>query len=375
VGGKSTFGLKLTSHRTTCEHEKAVVKCDGQGKDSSRTANDIEGSKKQNDESEDSGARLILGPMIERGCFNYRWPFNEYTLLTDTKKSTKTSYTSGDATDARTDSSASTIVSENGVKEARTCAIFSFVKDKTVYQVLRLEQDCHINASCCYEHEDDSTFLLTIGGPIKFQLFYSNENPAYGAHEVPDATAQEMAKMGHLRISARSKSIQLEMKLYQLRNDSTEDYDEVPLYPGEQERPGISKPGTPKACTYKARLKFSRSSKAAVFVAAFRLRHSGEQEHFPKPPKSEDIYKYVGIARTSERATGAMWETIFLGREEKTNAISELSEVKLIARCLEKILHVDLVPEAFGQTLARSSPLAVISNIFLQANIDLKALL
>lgn len=368
MGGKSTFGLKVTSHGTPCEDEKAAEKGEGQGKDSSRAANDTEGSEEQKDESKGSGARLVLGSMIERGCFNYRWPFNEYTLLTSTKS---------DAKDARINGGVSTTGAENGVKEAGTCAFFSFVKDKIVYQVLRLEQDYHPNVSFNHDHEDDSRFVLTIGGPIKFELFTSNSNegPDDGAHEGSDAAVQEKAKMGHLRISARNKSTQLEVKLYQLRNDSPEGYAEVPLYPGDQERTGISNSCTPKACTYKARLKFSSPQKPAVFVAAFRLLDGGGQVDFPKPPKSEDIYEYVGIAPTSERATGAMWETIFLGREEKTNAISELSEVSLIARCLEKILHVDLIPEGFGQTFVRGSPLAVVSNIFLQANVDLKAML
>lgn len=32
------------------------------------------------DDPKERGSNLKLGQMIERGCFNYRWPFNEYAL-------------------------------------------------------------------------------------------------------------------------------------------------------------------------------------------------------------------------------------------------------------------------------------------------------
>lgn len=31
-------------------------------------------------EDNEKGSNFSLGTMIERGCFNYRWPFNEYYL-------------------------------------------------------------------------------------------------------------------------------------------------------------------------------------------------------------------------------------------------------------------------------------------------------
>jgi hypothetical protein len=347
----------MASRGTPCEGEKVAGNGRGQDKESPRAANVGEGGEPKKDGSKDSGSRLVLGCMIERGCFNYRWPFNEYTLLASTKDRPKTADIKSDSKDTGTNGSAGA---------AGTCAFFSFVRNKIVYQVLRLEQDCH-------DPGHDSSFVLTIGGPIKFRWFDSNEEPDDGAYGGPDAAVQEKAKVDHLRISARNKSTRLEAKLYQANNDSPEGYDVVPLYPGDQEEPGISESNTTKSRSYKATLKFSWP--ATVVVAAFRLLDDGEEVDFPKPPTSEEIHTYMGIFPTSKRATGAMWESIFLWREEKTDAISELSEVKLIARCLEKILHVDLIPKYFDQIRVRDSPLAVVSNIFLQANIDLKALL
>ncbi|KAF7506297.1 hypothetical protein GJ744_011870 [Endocarpon pusillum] len=54
-GGLSTFGLKLSRNRS---------------------AYDPRGNKDAKE-----GSSFRLGKMVERGCFNYRWPFNEYSLL------------------------------------------------------------------------------------------------------------------------------------------------------------------------------------------------------------------------------------------------------------------------------------------------------
>jgi hypothetical protein len=377
AGGKSTFSLKVASDDAPYTPGKSADKDNGRDKDGSKAENAIESRNKKEDEngSKGSGTHLVLGSMIERGCFNYRWPFNEYTLLTSTKHRLKTTDTKNKADDAGTNDNTNTTGAENGGKEASTCAFFSFVKDGIVYQVLRLEQECRPNASSCYSSEDDCELALTVGGKIKFHLFDSHKESEYGDYEKPDDVAQETADVSPLRIISKDKSSQLEMMLFRLRNDGSEEYDPVILNPGDKEMLRVPQSGTPNACIYRTRIKFPEPKTTAVFVAAFHLLDGNEKVSFPKPPKSEDIYKYVGIAPTSEPATGAMWENIFLVREEKTNAISELSEVSLIARCLEKILHVDPVPEGFGQTYRRDGPLTVVSNIFLQANLDLKALL
>lgn len=60
-GGKATFGLGIAVNQ-----------------DPLHTA------ASPNENSRDS--RLELGQMTERGCFNYRWPYNEYALLLHEKK-------------------------------------------------------------------------------------------------------------------------------------------------------------------------------------------------------------------------------------------------------------------------------------------------
>lgn len=91
----------------------------------------------------------------------------------------------------------------------------------------------------------------------------------------------------------------------------------------------------------------------------------------------QEVYDYLGVNSRSERATGAMWETAFLEKGEDSYAISELSEVSLVGRCLEKTLMVDLIPASTQdpQNPNAPQPMALMSNLFVQANLDLKAVL
>jgi hypothetical protein len=70
-----------------------------------------------------------------------------------------------------------------------------------------------------------------------------------------------------------------------------------------------------------------------------------------------------------------MWRSIFLERERETYSSSELSEVHLVARCLEKILHVDLVFTKVDNGELERDYQAVVSNVFLRGRLDLKAFL
>jgi hypothetical protein len=116
----------------------------------------------------------------------------------------------------------------------------------------------------------------------------------------------------------------------------------------------------------------------ATFLAAFCLFDGHKDIEIDKLPSPQQIYEYVGVSPSdSSSATGAMWQTIFLERVERNYNTSELSEVSLVARCLEKILQVDLIPTTFSRPGVReaSHSLAVVSNLFIRAEVDLKALL
>jgi hypothetical protein len=75
--------------------------------------------------------------MIERGCFNYRWPFNEYYL--DPYQEQRI-----DIHDQASEK-----------KHLGTCQMFSCVMDGTFYQVLRVEEGGHIKENACKSPADE----------------------------------------------------------------------------------------------------------------------------------------------------------------------------------------------------------------------------
>ncbi|KAI1380120.1 hypothetical protein F4677DRAFT_251475 [Hypoxylon crocopeplum] len=295
------------------------------------------------DDPMDRGSNVTIGPMMERGSFNYRWPFNEYVLRLNEKDS-------------------------SNPKETGTCARVSFVKDDILYQVIRLEKGCRLEADVCHYVPWRGQVVLSVGGLIKFSAF-GTDNACAGVEEygVPELSSQ----------SILGSTTQLDIRVRQLNGD---EYDTLDLnLPGDKNQRPDKQGGQYYACAELPERKdiMSQEGKQAIFVAEFRLRNAGPQPQWPETPTSEQIYAHLGIDSYSKMATGVMWETIFLQREERTGYFSESSEVNLIGRSVEKILTVDLVPTAFGgqgDTFEETSPLALVSNLFLRPSVDLESL-
>jgi hypothetical protein len=129
--------------------------------------------------------------------------------------------------------------------------------------------------------------------------------------------------------------------------------------------------------------------RSATFVATIRL-FEGEANGLggwsEEPPSPQAFYAHIGIDPLGNKATGAMWERIFLspcsygaGLEPVLN----LAEFNMIGRSLEKILQVDMIPATFkdddeanfDDTNHKRKYLALVSNLFVKANVDLKAML
>ncbi|RYP70483.1 hypothetical protein DL771_005420 [Monosporascus sp. 5C6A] len=322
-GGKSTFGLKVAADQRPF---------------------DAAGGEK--------GSTFALGPIVETGSFNYRWPFHESVLAFN-----------GDLPEH--------IADETRLKEMGTCVLVSFIKDGVLYQVLQIEEGCRGEAETCYIFPTDAQIVLAVGGPIQFQVLGSDPEDGQVVKSIGEALAyfpEEGSKF----------SARLGVQVYQVNSNGG--YEALDLEPAPDEADRFDTRSS-KARSYLgfARIKGKPSNdRFATFLAAFRLQDAEGDNPWPETPTSEDIYDYIGIKSTSPHATGAMWDTIFLRREAMTSSYSGLSEFKLVGRCLEKVLQVDLVPAAFGEKGKRSyeknGPLALISNLFLQPNVDLEAL-
>jgi hypothetical protein len=352
IGGKSTFGLKLACNQPkyigdTREAKTATIKTLNKAAETVHEVlwTQVADTSKEIQSTDAPGSSFRLGPMIDRGCFNYRWPFNEYVLL----------------------------MNEEEEKEVGTCTFFSFVKDGILYQVLRLEQVCRQQAQVCYFFPPISKIALTVGGTIRFRSFQSLYSSVPDKGKTPDIDHDS----GRLWRCDGPNSFRLEAKVFQLCNDGQ--YIDLPLTKYHSEVNATS-----GSCVYVTRPNLPEAKKGyknqtATFVAAFRLRDEKVEAEFPPVPSSEEIYDYVGIDQSINNklnnATGAMWETIFLEKEDKTNSASELSEVSLIARCLERVLQVDLTPIFFNQTDTQTESLIILSNLFLGAEGCIKSLL
>ncbi|KAI0003932.1 hypothetical protein F4779DRAFT_601025 [Xylariaceae sp. FL0662B] len=274
------------------------------------------------------GSSLRLGEMTERGCFNYRWPVNEYALLLNEDDNSE-------------------------VKETGTCTRISFVKDDILYQVIKLEPGCRPEADICYVFPRTGRIVLTIGGKIKFRVFDKSQDK------------------GLLN--------ELDIRVSRFNGQWYDMLKELKLSDDERNK-RLNSPGAKPENAFSAELsgmKHSNSDDRQVtFIAEFKLRTSGNKLAWAETPTSEQIYDYLGINPSSVTATGVMWEALFLQREEKY--AYGFSEANLTGRCIEKILTVDLIPAAFGKEGCRKfekgGPLALVSNLFLQPSIDLQSL-
>ncbi|KAI1080457.1 hypothetical protein F5B20DRAFT_539294 [Whalleya microplaca] len=299
-GEQASFGLNIATNQQPYAREERIT--------------DI----KKRGSSE--GSSLRLGNMTERGCFNYRWPFNEYVLLLNE-------------------------VNKSEAKETGTCARISFVKDDILYQVIRLEPGCRPEADQSHQFPWRGQIVLTIGGKINYRIF--NELQDEGLDGLLDARVHQLNNNKYEKLNVGECNFSKEACHMRI------------------ELPKIEK---------EVRL----SDRHVTFIAGFRLKTAGTQRPWPDISTSEDLYEYLGINPDNQMATGPMWEAIYLQREEQTNCFSELPEANLVGRCIEKILTVDLIPAAFGKKgnskFEDRGPLALVSNLFLHPSIDVQSM-
>jgi hypothetical protein len=128
-GGSSTFGLEI-----------ALAEC---------------AYDSRNPETKEKGSSFKLGNMVERGCFNYRWPFNEYYL---------------DLFESQNDIGRT---QSNAPLHVGRCQMFSCARGGTFYQVLRIEEFDQTKTSNDsnprQKFPSSSQVVLTIGGPVWFR--------------------------------------------------------------------------------------------------------------------------------------------------------------------------------------------------------------
>jgi hypothetical protein len=358
-----------------------------------------------------------LGPIIERGCYNYRWPYNEFCLHAVDK--------SCDGFPLITDPS-----------KTGTCSVLSFVRNGVVYQLLRLDPPQDQNL--CPE------LVLTIESPMRLQSFAclnqcnagnSDEGSravglftcdAYGVNtkdvapeddgfvarfmgvipcEQHDNAHDTEAEANHPSCAACSR-VHWQAKLAELSfvpdvDDSEHEPEasqkrrwrwqnlKLQRFGEKMDHIFKDKDNVTSLPRYRADLQSigADSGGARVFLASFCLFEGLDSEldsgkpvkapsAFEQTPSCEEISASVGVGPSSEPGArpATMWGAIFSGRQDNMECVSQLPEARIVGRCLEKILGVDVIPLA--ATPGPSSPYtaALISNMFLNARVDLKSL-
>lgn len=442
-GGPATFGLEVS---------RAQFVYDPSQKDSLKAKR---------------GSSYRLGALIERGCFNYRWPFNEYYLDANVEEENEAVDSTGpsDHTDGETGAKASTSSPAGRPAHLGTCQMFSFAKDGYFYQVLRVQEDSSFKTkpkvpdlSGPQQTEQKDTeqkqIVLTMGGPVWFHTFHAEDRlhdhllndrgqarPVHGSQgrvktdDLEGATeantdivkdrspvcASSPARDGDdaeyemIKYWDCTRKIGLEAMVYKVSKAGR--LKKLPLFVSNVEADSgpNSLQSDNKTRAYNAVVPFDDDDQIAghrcqVFMAAIRLYEDHEQEEPTKwmpPPSSQDIYEFIGASPSSLKATGALWQTVSNKSLTGTSSGLNIDEASLIGRSLEKILQVDIAPVTFQDDVGtkhagtkeceKGKPLpssggqhsdkerrptgevepsaALVSNIYIRANVDLKSML
>ena len=294
--------------------------------------------------------------MVERGCYNYRWPFNEFCLHVDKPVSATTTPHVGDIS---SDISHHCICPgvcgdlEDGrvYPSVGTFSLLSFVKDGVLYQVLRLSPRCQPN-----EAAERAELILTIESPMRLQSFCGLNKRDSKRQEVPlrkcDNDEHRACLCGSLpsKTGAAGTGIHWQAELFNIDvSDGTRISIPLRRLKGRQEKKDhCSKTGDgfDSLPRFKADIPPIDISNPHVYIARYRILElsTDSSPSFPPMPSHTEISEFVRNGPPEAPGTSAMWQYIFDSRQEKMDSISELCEGSVVGRCLEKILDVDIVP-------------------------------
>lgn len=286
-------------------------------------------------------------------------------------------------------------------REIGTCVTFSFVKDRTVYQVLRIEQGGWTaeNVGEYVLFPAESQVVLTIGGPIRFDTSDSFARASDEEGSAPNlvdlsryhyASTKRVGKCQTLRLSQTNVQHRLEARIYQLvdcaGHETTSEHkpagsNQCYLLLDLEQPPTEISQGVYEALVKLPSQRVPRAERSATFIAALRLReeklapYPEETWHVPDP---QTIYEHICSDAIAGGPTALMWEKIYFYRSLLRQPFSRISDVHLIGRALEKILQVDMVPLKCPTRCTHpvdTHPSALISNIFVSPAVDYKSLL
>jgi hypothetical protein len=266
-----------------------------------------------------------------------------------------------------------------------TCCTLSFVEDGVLHQVLRLDYKTQLEDQVLVP--DNTTFNIMLEPPMRFlpfsQLNKSADGTAESDFKLHDQPLSEQSTVASVsgNISHEKKVVwQARLLEFDFKGDK---YKNITLSAYGRKQDYCFRDPVMSLRKYRAELGHVPEITSRVFVTAFRLFETDRNSTALEFKINEECIKPGNLGNLmgvggSEIATGTMWQSVFLDRQARLGCLSELPEVDLVARCLEKILELDLVPETFKDVQTKHSkdwapkPKAIVSNTFLRATVDLK---
>lgn len=332
-----------------------------------------------------NGPRYRQCCMIERGAYNYRWPFNEFCLHIDNpplplcaQGEVESPWTSCACPVGHHD------VDPCGGKVSvpvGTLARVSFMREGVLYQLLRLDAR-HKEASD--DRTEKAELILTIEGPMRLQSFRRLNGGQSKEWEIalsPCPQHPDTCLIGMLDGSAihwQPELFHFDLKnggpayrvpLKRLKDDKEKQHH---CFKTDDDLEPLPR--------FQAELEEIDTNSCHVFVAAFRLVDEASVA-YSNPiniPPHEVIAEFLRCGSPRAPGTASMWRSVFSWREDSLDYIPELREEHIVGRCLEKILSVDVVPARVlvdRKGLEPRHHLAIVSNMFHRANVDLEAFL
>jgi hypothetical protein len=170
-GGPSTFGLEVTRSPYAYDYDGPILTQEEIIAPNESAWKDVLGIK--------NGSSFCLGSMIDRGCFNYRWPVTDHYLnlhpnqeaIEKRKKHETLQRKHGIEEKDIISGTQSIFLGESMAREQEdmlhgrqvgTCQMLSCAKSGIFYQILRVEELPDVDVS----FPIDSQIVLTIGGPV-----------------------------------------------------------------------------------------------------------------------------------------------------------------------------------------------------------------
>ncbi|KAK4210373.1 hypothetical protein QBC37DRAFT_322240 [Rhypophila decipiens] len=346
-GGKSAFGLKVAPSDELAKHGE--------------------------------GPRFRPCCMVERGCFNYRWPFNEFCLHVDTPKPrpTSTPPTSTASSPGAPD------VTSNKQKIAAspvgTFSLASYVRDGVLYQILRLSPTLQPGVAKTAE------LVLTVEPPMRLQSFLRLNQPDSKETEVGLKACEkhDACVSGGLPVTKDRgpvSDMHWRADLFRLESGRAMPIKLARLGKEKEKKDHVFKIGDDfdSLPRFQADLKSLDTNAHHIFVASFRLFEDSKTQPLTAslPPQTclspQSISDFVRNGEADAPGTAPLWQATFNERQESMDCVSELCEGSVVGRCLEKILRVDLVPATMPQS--NQKHFTLVSNMFLKATVDLKSM-